>query len=156
MPIAPSSSRSSAHGIERALLAFALREQLACEGALEIEAQGSSMEPTVPGGSVLRVEPLFGLPAPGELIAFVPQRGALLCCHRVVARDGASHVVTQGDRHGAPDASSPLERIVGVVRSFTLGGRAYAVGPELPRPRPSLYRRQRQRLVRLVRRVRAA
>lgn len=156
MRIASLSLRCSPHVIERDVLAFALREQLAREGAINIEAQGSSMEPTVPGGSVLRVEPLVGLPAPGELIAFVPQRGPFLCCHRVIAHDGTREVVTQGDRHGATDASSPHERIVGVVRSFTLGGRAYAVGPELPRPRPSLYRRQRQRLVRLVRRVRAA
>jgi hypothetical protein len=133
-----------------------LREQLARDGALELEAVGSSMEPTVPGGSALHIEPLYGAPAVDELVAFVPDRGALVCCHRVVAIDGRGHVLTQGDRHRAADGFARPDQLVGVVRSFELGGRAYAVAPQLPRPRPSKYRMQRQRLVRLLRRMRVA
>jgi len=150
-----STSHALPGGHARDLLAETLRGQVARQGVLELEAQGSSMEPTVPGGSLLRIEPMTQAPSRGELIAFVPDRGALLCCHRVVAHDGA-RVVTQGDRHGAPDPSAPHDRIIGVVRSFTLGGRAYALGPDAPRPRPSLYRRQRQRIARALRRLRAA
>jgi hypothetical protein len=137
----------------RDVLAGALREQIAREGALELEAIGSSMEPTLPGGSVVRIEPLTGAPAHGELVALVPEGGALLCCHRVVAFDERGYVLTQGDRTGVPDGYAATDRLIGVVRSFTLGGRAYAVGPLLPRPRPSFYRIQRQRLARALRRL---
>lgn len=114
------------------------------------------MEPTVPGGSVLRVEPIADAPALDELVAFVPDRGALLCCHRVVAIDARGHLLTQGDHHSAPDGFARPDQIIGVVRSFELGGRAYPVAPQQPRPKPSLYRMQRQRLVRFVRRLRAS
>jgi len=117
-----------------------------------MEAVGSSMEPTVPGGSFLSIEPLCGAPAIDELIVFVQDRGELLCCHRVIARDERGYL-TQGDRHKAPDGFARPEQIVGVVRRFALGGRDYRVGPGLPRPRPSAYRMQRQRLVRLMRRL---
>lgn len=143
------------HAGARDHLAYALREQLAREGVLELDATGTSMEPTVPGGSVLRIEALRGAPAIDELIAFVPDRGDLLCCHRVVALDERGQVLTQGDRHQAPDGFARLEQVVGIVRSFALGGRDYRLGPELPRPRPSAFRVQRQRLTRLVRRLRA-
>jgi hypothetical protein len=118
-----------------------------------MEAIGSSMEPTVPGGSVLCIEPLRGAPAIDELIVFVPDRGELLCCHRVIARDERGHFLTQGDRHSAPDGFARPDQVVGVVRSFALGGRDYRVGANLPRPRPSAYRMQRQRFVRLMRRL---
>jgi hypothetical protein len=146
-------SIATAHTGARDVLADALREQLARDGALELEATGSSMEPTLPGGSVVRIEPLTGAPAHGELVALVPEGGALLCCHRVVALDERGYVLTQGDRLGAPDGFAAPDRLIGVVRSFTLGGRAYAVGPQLPRPRPSFYRIQRQRLSRALRRL---
>jgi hypothetical protein len=139
----------------RAVLADALRAQLAREGAVRMDALGSSMEPTVPGGSVLRVERLAGTLAVDELVAFVPDRGALLCCHRVVAIDQRGHVLTQGDRHRVADGFARPDQVIGVVRSFELGGKTYAAGPHQPRPRPSLYRLQRQRLVRLLRRLRA-
>lgn len=141
----------------REVLASVLREEIAQQGSIEMEARGSSMEPTVPGGSTLRIEPLRGVPAIGELVAFVSERGALLYCHRVIAVDDRSgQVTTQGDRHAQPDGVARLDQIVGIVRSFSLGGRAYSVSPEMPRPRPSAYRVQRQRLVRLVRRLRAS
>ena len=149
-----------AHGLciparARHHLACALREQLARDGALELEATGSSMEPTVPGGSTLRIEALTGAPAIDELIAFVPDRGEMLCCHRVVALDATGDVLTQGDRLKSPDGFARPDQIIGVVRSFALGGREYPLSPELPRPRPSAYRAQRQRLSRLLRRLRA-
>jgi hypothetical protein len=138
----------------RALLAESMRSELAKAGAIELEAIGSSMEPTVPGGSVLKVERISGSPAIDELVAFVPDRGALLCCHRVVGLDDAGRVLTRGDRHRSSDGFARPDQIVGVVRSFALGGREYALGPQLPRPRPSRYRAQRQRLARLLRRLR--
>jgi len=140
----------------RELLARALREQIARDGALELVALGSSMEPTVPGGSALHIEPLSGTPAVDELIAFVPDCGVLLCCHRVVAIDDRGRVLTQGDRHRAPDGFARPDQLIGIVRSFELGGRAYAVSPQLPRPRPSKYRMQRERFVCVLRRLRVA
>jgi hypothetical protein len=139
----------------RDALASVLREHLDREGSIEMEAIGSSMEPTVPGGSLLRIERLTSSPVVDELVAFVPDGGALFVCHRVVAVDDRGQVLTQGDRHPRPDGFSAPGRIVGVVRAFTLGGRLYAVGPALSRPRPSAYRVQRQRVVRLIRRLRA-
>lgn len=141
---------------ERAVLAGALRAQLALDGALSFEAVGSSMEPTVPGGSVLRVTPLAAPLAVGELVAFVPARGPLVCCHRVVAIDADGRVLTQGDRHRVSDGYAPPEHVVGVVRSFELGGRTYPLAQDRPRPRPSAYRVQRQRVARLIRRMHAA
>lgn len=142
------------HAAARDVLASALREQVAREGMIEIEAQGSSMEPTVPGGSVLRIEPLRGAPIVDELVAFVAGRGALLTCHRVVAIDERGQLLTQGDRHRVPDGFVHPDKVIGIARSFKLGGRVYSVGPQLPRPRPSAYRAQRQRLARLLRRLR--
>lgn len=148
--------QSHARANARGVLASVLREEVAQQGSIEMAASGSSMEPTVPGGSTLRIEPLRGVPVIGELVAFVSERGALLYCHRVVAVDDRSgQITTQGDRHAQPDGLARLDQIVGIVRSFSLGGRAYSVGPELPRPRPSAYRVQRQRLVRLMHRLRA-
>jgi hypothetical protein len=149
-------SSSHVHAPARELLACALREQLTRDGALDMEAVGSSMEPTVPGGSVLSIEPLHGAPAIDDLIVFVPEHGELLCCHRVIAQDERGHILTQGDRHKTPDGFARPDQIIGVVRSFELGGRNYRLGPELPRPRPTAYRMQRQRLVRLLRRMRVA
>jgi hypothetical protein len=141
----------------RDVLASVVREEIALQGSIEMEARGSSMEPTVPGGSTLRIEPLHGVPAVGELVAFVSERGALLYCHRVIAVDeGTGQVTTQGDRHSQPDGLARLDQIVGIVRSFSLGGRIYSVSPDMPRPRPSAYRVQRQRLVRLMHRLRAS
>jgi hypothetical protein len=143
------------HTSARDVLASALREQVAREGVIEIEALGSSMEPTVPGGSVLRIEPVQSSPVVDELVAFVSHRGALLTCHRVVAIDERGQLLTQGDRHRVPDGFVRPDQVIGIARSFKLGGRAYSVAPHLPRPRPSLYRAQRQRFVRLLRRLRA-
>lgn len=150
------STESTARTNARGVLAAVMREELTMHGSLEIEARGSSMEPTVPSGSTLRIEPLHGVPAVGELVAFVSEHGAPLYCHRVISvdeRDGA--VMTQGDHHALPDGLARFDQIVGVVRSFSLGGRAYSLGPELPRPRPSVYRVQRQRVARLMHRLRA-
>jgi hypothetical protein len=140
----------------RLLLAHTLREELASQGSIVMEALGSSMEPTVPGGSVLSIEPLRGPLCSEELIAFVPLKGVLLCCHRVVALDPEGSVRTQGDGRTTPDDAIVPEQVIGVVRSFVLGGRAYMLSPGARWPRPSAYRIQRQRATRLWRRLRAA
>jgi hypothetical protein len=139
----------------RVVLADTLREELAARGSLVMEASGTSMAPTVPTGSVLRIEPLRGPLRSDELIVFVPRQGVLLCCHRVVALGPEGTVRTQGDGRTTPDDAIGPERIVGVVRSFVLGGRAYALSPGARWPRPSAYRIQRQRVSRLLRRLSA-
>jgi len=73
----------------------------------------------------------------------------------VVALDANGSVLTQGDRHRAPDGFVSPEHIIGVVHSFELGGRTYSVAPSQPRPRPSAYRMQRQRITRVLRRLSA-
>jgi hypothetical protein len=155
MLLSRSELRASASLDARKLLAQTLREELASRGALVMEALGSSMEPTVPGGSFLRIEPLRGAPPVDELIAFVPPRGVLVCCHRVVALEHEGCVRTQGDRRTTPDDWIPCDQIVGVVRCFKLGGQTYKLSPGSKRPRPSSYRAQCQRLERLWRRLRA-
>jgi hypothetical protein len=134
----------------RAFLAETLRAQLADAGSIAFGAVGASMAPTVPGGSVLRVEPLVGAPAVGELLAFVPPEGTLLCCHRVLALDAAGRALTQGDAHAAPDGYCEPSCFVGRVRTFMLGGRTYDASAQL---RPSAYRVTRARLARALARI---
>ncbi len=133
------------------MLASALREQLAGEGALELPALGASMARAVPGGSTVRVSPLARAPRVGELVAFVPASGPLLCCHRAVATRPDGAVLTQGDRHTAPDGWASADQVIGVVDSFRLGGREYDLTQG--DARPSRYRIERQRLSRVIDRL---
>lgn len=137
----------------RAFLAETLRAQLADAVSIVLDAVGSSMEPTVPGGSVMTVEPLDGAPLVGELLVFVPEHGVLLACHRVVALDADGRALTQGDRHTAPDGFCDPSRFVGRVRSFTLGGRRYDA-TDRSQPPPSRYRVTRARVARVLGRAR--
>lgn len=136
---------------QRPVLAGALREQLARDGALELPAIGASMAKAVPGGSTLRVSPLGRAPRVGELIAFVPTDGPLLCCHRAVATRPDGAVLTQGDRHAAPDGWATPDQVIGVVDSFRLGGREYDLTQG--DAQPSRYRIERQRLSRVLDRL---
>jgi hypothetical protein len=110
------------------------------------------MMPTVPGGSLLRVDALAGGPRRGELVAFVPTAGPLLCCHRAIATREDGAVLTQGDKHQAPDGWLRNDQVVGVVRSFRLGGKQFDLDRD-PSVRPSRYRVERQRLTRMYERA---
>jgi hypothetical protein len=150
--IVTATDRARSASSARAFLAETLRAQLADAGSIAFDAMGSSMAPSVPGGSVMHVEPLASPPAVGELLAFVPESGALLCCHRVIALDSRGRALTQGDAHAMPDGYCEPICFVGRVRTFTLGGRTYDAAAQ---QRPSTYRVARARFGRAIARARA-
>lgn len=131
----------------RAALAAALREAVA-RGGFSLEAIGSSMEPTVPGGSRLELAPLPVAPEVGALLVFLPADGPHPICHRVVrVQDGVMEVA--GDRAGQVDHRVSADLAIGVVASFVFGGRRFGpLGPP-----PSRYRRIRARAGRRLRRL---
>ncbi|HEU4404294.1 MAG TPA: S24/S26 family peptidase [Polyangiaceae bacterium] len=99
----------------------ALVEALAGGRAVTLRALGHSMEPTIPPGSVVRVEPCAERSLRwGDVAACVRPDGGL-ALHRVVARDAAGRVRTWGDAMRRPDDWAP--RVVGKV----------VVVPERPR-----------------------
>lgn len=115
-----------------ALLVDALVEALARGRSVTLHALGHSMEPTIPPGSVVRVEPCgdVGLRR-GDVAACLRPDGGL-SLHRVVARSADGRVRTWGDAMRRPDMWVP--RVVGKVVAL----------PE--RPRRSWWMRLKGRL----------
>jgi len=71
---------------------------------------GSSMEPTIPPGSV--VVGVRGEPRVGSVVVF--DRGGRLVVHRVVHAN-STHVVTRGDACVEDDPPTPVEDVLCVV-----------------------------------------
>ncbi|MEM4922733.1 MAG: S26 family signal peptidase [Sulfolobales archaeon] len=82
---------------------------------------GSSMEPTIPPGSV--VVGVRGDPGIGSVVVF--DRGGRLVVHRVVHAN-STHVVTRGDACVEDDPSTPVEDVLCVV-VFHVRGEAVAL-----------------------------
>ncbi len=137
----------------RSALAAATREQVQRRGLWRTEVLGRSMEPTVPGGSIVEVTPLPTVLELGELLAFVPDTAVAMVVHRVIATQIDGSVLTHGDGSTLEDGWSKPERHIGVVRRYWLGGRAYSAIPGQPPARPSKLRRQLQRAARALRRL---
>ena len=94
--------------------------------ALRFRAHGSSMQPLVRDGDVLRIEPLDERPPkPGEVVLCNQQPGSVVV-HRVVHRqagpDGMRYTI-QGDQVGQPDGSLPLAQIHGRLVSLEHAGK---------------------------------
>lgn len=130
----------------RAAVASMLRDGLTQHGGISIEATGRSMEPTIPGGSLLELEPLPARVAVGDLLVFVHHSGAHLCCHRIVEVTSGGAAMTRGDGSIVHDGWTQPELWVGVVRCFLVGGRRFVDRGAPDAVRPSHYRRVRQRL----------
>lgn len=99
--------------MSEALVVDALVEALSGGRAVTLHALGHSMEPTIPPGSVVRVEPCGGRALRwGDVAACLRPDGGL-SLHRVVARDAEGRVRTWGDAMRGPDDWSP--RVLGKV-----------------------------------------
>ena len=130
----------------RDALADAVRQHVRAFGIWKVASSGSSMEPTIPGGSLLEVEPLPEQLCVGDILAWVPGGRAAICCHRVIAVSASGAVLTRGDNRAAPDDCAPPSRHVGVVRRYWVGGRSFGAGLQIRSSTPSKYRRVRQRI----------
>lgn len=115
---------------ERELEAFRAMSALAGR-TVESELRGPSMEPTIPGGSRIRISHAGpDGPTRGDVVAFLG--GSVVMVHRVVyeGRRGTARgfVVTQGDGNWLCDP--PVERtaVAGVVRHFLAEGEWREVG----------------------------
>ena len=94
--------------------------------ALRFRAHGSSMQPLVRDGDVLRIEPLDErLLKPGEVV-LCSQRPGSVVVHRVVRRqagpEGVRYTI-QGDQVGQPDGTLPLAQIHGRLVSLERAGK---------------------------------
>lgn len=97
-----------------------LQEALAQRGAFVLPLRGSSMRPTLPEACDIRVVPLSGEPAVGQLIVFV--LGDALVAHRLVRRAGAFWIA-QGDNRLGPDRALKREQMLGCVAAASVGER---------------------------------
>ncbi len=99
----------------------------------ESKVSGSSMAPTIPDESRIRIgPPPSGEYREGDIVACVV--GDSLCTHRIVFRDPASRtVLTRGDGWILCDPPTPAERIVGAVCEYQRDGewRPPGLAPEL-------------------------
>jgi len=122
--------RADAPGLEMQAIAGLLRR---AGSSFESEVRGSSMEPTIPDGALIRIgPPPSGDYRVGDVVACV--RGEALFAHRIVYRDPAGDIVlTRGDGWILCDPPVQRARIVGAVREYLDGGawRAPAVALKL-------------------------
>lgn len=123
--------------------------------AVCMTAQGSSMWPAIPGGTLVELSPLgTEAPAPGAVVAARRGDGVFLI-HRVrgVRHDGG--VLLQGDNCPRPDGWFRQSELCAQVRRVDLGRGLAPVSP-VPLPRPSLPRRALAKLQRHLSAARAA
>ena len=100
-----------------------VEESLRAGRAAELVLRGGSMTPALRDGDCLTVEPLDGVPAPGEIV--VASRDGRLVTHRVVwAGDGWA--VTRGDACKRADPAVRLDEVVGRVVAVRAGTRRFA------------------------------
>jgi hypothetical protein len=104
-------------GLVSGLLLGALREGR----RITLRAAGRSMEPTIPEGSQVAIEPLAGRRArAGEIVAVERPDGGL-ALHRVVSVLGDGRAITWGDAMPSPDGWGPRAPL-GAVRLIAPGG----------------------------------
>lgn len=96
-------------------------------GWIPLTVLTGSMEPSIPAGSMVVVQPLEGKEVvtdvgTGDVITFMPHPDdPTLVTHRVVSQgvraDGTTVFITQGDANGAPDVDPvTAEQVRGTVR----------------------------------------
>ena len=83
------------------------------EHDLWVTLQGSSMMPTLPPGSRLRLRCGGREPALGDVVAF--RSGGRLVIHRLTHLDAHGRLVCQGDANAASDPPITPQEVVGVV-----------------------------------------
>ncbi len=106
-------------------------------GGAWVTCIGSSMEPTIPRGTRLRVSST-GRPRPGEVVLF--EAGSQLITHRVLARipaPGGAFLVHSGDAGAGTPALVREARVVGRVqtrrRAIPLVSQVLAAGSAIAR-----------------------
>ena len=106
------------------------REALAHGVPVRLRVFGSSMSPTLIGGTQVEIRPLTAAPLPGDIVAWT--RLSRLVVHRVVRVEPSGSVVTRGDACCDPDPTCPPEALLGRVvlpsgkpprRSFSIRAR---------------------------------
>ena len=112
-----------------------------------IRAMGTSMEPTIPGGALVRVNALRRSVRRGDVILVLPMDG-VPSLHRVWRVDDAS-VVTIGDNRLVPDAPVPRGSVAGLADKVRDGERVTDL-------RSGLIARWQVGLRRILRRIRTA
>jgi hypothetical protein len=138
----------------RALLAESLRAELRAGKTPSFVTAGSSMGQSLPPGCVAEVSACVS-PRLDDFLVFVPDRGPLLCCHRVIGHGPRGEALTQGDAHLAPDGLIAKERFVGVVRRYRRAGRSQSDLACASRP-PSSARALAERIARASRQTLAS
>lgn len=107
---------------------------------VEAAAEGASMSPSIPTGTIVRICSVAGgVPAIGDVVAFL--RGETLVTHRVVAGGPPGRpefVVTRGDAATICDVPVPVTDVLGRVTSFQAWDRWRDVPPP---PRKTAWRR---------------
>lgn len=96
---------------------------LAEEGEFHFPLAGTSMQPTIPAGSLLAIRPLTSPPLPGEVVVFV--REGKLIAHRLMRRVRLGRRVAwvaQGDNCPLPDPLLSPQQIIGRVYAASHAG----------------------------------
>ena len=116
----PPDRATDAEGVLRALAPLLRR----VAGELELDHFGSSMVPTLPDGSTIRIQ--CANPEAvrsGDVVAVRTVQG--LVTHRVVyrlRRGGCDLLLTRGDARWLPDAPITLRSVVGIVSQVQIDG----------------------------------
>ncbi|MGD8397543.1 MAG: signal peptidase I [Anaerolineae bacterium] len=109
---------------QKALITF-LRTGLEQAGEMRLPLRGRSMWPTIPAGSLVRVEPINGSSVQrGDILVW--QRKGVFVAHRVVdikSDDASSHLLLKGDNCPVADAPVSREAIIGRVSAIERNGR---------------------------------
>jgi hypothetical protein len=104
------------------------------ESTVESILEGTSMVPTIPPGTPIRLECGARGGEVGEVVAIA--KGAMLTVHRVVAtrrqRDGRVYVLTCGDNRWLPDSPVESDRIIGRVVAIKRRAEWVAVSSTVP------------------------
>jgi hypothetical protein len=100
--------------VERAAMVSLIREVTYGGGALRVRAPGSSMLPTIPRGSLVRIGPVpsEGITKGDVVLALTADGEPVL--HRAI-EVGSDSIVTRGDAALAADPPTPLSRVIGTA-----------------------------------------
>ena len=125
-----------------------LVEALARGHPQRMRALGTSMWPTIPGGSLLELSPADPAhpPNPGDVVAVRSRDGRFLV-HRVCGVRGDGARLLMGDHCLKPDGWFSLDEVVALVTRMDDGAGWRAV-PRQKTPMPPLLHRARRRLAR--------
>ncbi|MCI5981525.1 MAG: S24/S26 family peptidase [Marinilabiliaceae bacterium] len=129
MPQSPHTA-SSAH-LTAQQMAHLVQNLLQQGLAVDINAQGMSMYPTLRPGDVLHIQRpnADALPPVGSVVTFIDTQGRVVA-HRLVGQDDAGNLITRGDGCLCPDPPLAPHNLLGVVTQAKRKDKPIACTPQ--------------------------